>query len=213
MKSIFLFVFSILALGFFQRAWAQDEFEKVEVLDYPRYSLTDKFTFDLDLSFLPLDAYYKPMLLEGAVSYQLNDWISFEPARLGWAFYKHDTGLNNSIDNLLQQASPGTNQRVTRGPLKDLRFKASSAVFLNLLYSKSNFFNQAISYHYWQIGSAISYYDMKNESQYGLDLIMRVRFFLNDKTTFNIKGGHTLGFSSKAPKNITFLGVGFGVSF
>jgi len=191
---------------------AQDEFEAVEVLDSPRYSLTGKFTFDLDLTFLPLDGYVKPTMAEVAVSYQLNDFLAFEPLRVGYAFYNHDTGLKKSVDRAASVVA-GRNVETGESPLKDMRYHLGTAVFANLLYSKSNLFNTGIVYYYWQVGSGISYYDMDEKKQIGLDLQMRVRFFLNDRTTLNIRGGHTIGFKSDAPDNLTFLGVGVGLAF
>jgi hypothetical protein len=187
---------------------AADEFEKIEVLDKPRFTLKDKLTLDLDLSFLPLDAYYKPVLLEVAANYQFNDFFQLEALRFGLSLINFDTGFEKSIESII---APG--QRIEDQALKTLRYRVSSAGFFNLLYSKSNFFNSAVAYHYWQIGGGFSYYDMKIEKQMGLDLIMRVRFFLDERTTFNIRAGHTIGLNPNAPRNISFIGLGVGYAF
>jgi|GEM_PF-5092717 len=193
---------------------AQDEFEKVQVLDHPRYSLTHRFLVDAEFSFLPLDAYYKPIMLEVATSYQFSDWFSWEIARFGYAIYNYDTGLNNAIQAKIQQeANDPSIRTVTSTDLKNTKFKASSTAFLNLLYSKSNWFNQLVVYHYWQAGVGFSYYDLDQHKQLSMDLVLRARFFLNKHFMLNLRGGHSFGFSSKAPRNISFLGLGGGFAF
>jgi hypothetical protein len=190
---------------------AADDFEKIEVLDHPRYTLNNRFTLDVDLAFLPLDGYYKPLFLEAATSYQWDDFISWEILRAGYSLYNHDTGLKKGVQNAL--TASGSSGTIADSPLHDMRYHVSSAVFMNILYSKSNFFNDSVIYHYWQVGGGLSYYNMKKDYQVGIDLEMRVRFFLNEHTTLNIRGGHTIGTSSDVPDNITFLGVGVGLAF
>jgi hypothetical protein len=197
---------AILFLGINFSLQAQDEFESVRVLDNPRFSLTDRLVLDTEFSFFPLDGYYKPVFLEVAASYQWNDFISIEPVRFGYAIYNHDTGLKKAIE-------AKTSTVLADEPLKDMRFHVGTAGYVNLLYSKSNFFNSAVVYHYWQAGAGVSYYDLDKESQMGLDLMLRVRFFLNENLTLNVRGGHTIGFQSPAPKNMSFLGMGVGVAF
>ena len=202
------FVKLVGILGMISSAYAQSEFEEIEVLDRPRFTLTDKFTFDLDVTFLPLDAYYKPILLEGSISYQFTDWVAFEPIRFGYSVYNHDTGFTDSLKAI---APAGT--RIEDQKLKETKYKVGSSVFLNMLYSKSNWFNKLIAYHYWQIGAGFSYYELETEHQTALDLMMRVRFFLTESTTFNLRAGHSIGFSDKAPQNITFIGLGVGLAY
>jgi hypothetical protein len=185
-----------------------DEFENIEVLDKPRFTLKDKLTLDLDISFLPLDAYYKPILLEVAANYQFNDFFQLEALRVGLSLANVDTGFETSIESII---APG--QEIEEQALKTLKYRVSSAGFFNILYSKSNFFNSAVAYHYWQVGGGFSYYDMKKVDQIGLDLIMRVRFFINERTTFNIRAGHTIGLNPNAPRNISFIGLGVGYAF
>lgn len=203
-------VFLVSALVFFSQLplQAQDEFEKVQVLESPRYSLLDRFVIDADFTYLPLDAYYKPLVLEAAVSYQFHDLMTWEIGRFGYSLYNYDTGLEDSINNTLSPVS----QQVDEDELylKRLRFRGSSTFFLNVFYSKSNFFNKSITYHQWQIGAGPSFYDMKSENQLGLDFVLKVRFFLNNQFSLNIRGGHTIGFKSDVPKNITFLTLGAG---
>ena len=187
-----------------------DDFEKIEVLDKPRFTLKDKLTLDLDLTFLPLDAYYKPILLEVAANYQFTDFFQLEALRVGLSLLNHDTGLESGFESLIAAGKRIDDSQLV---LKDLVYKVSSSGFFNLLYSKSNFFNSAVAYHYWQVGGGFSYYGMKNASQIGLDVIMRVRFFINERTTFNIRAGHTIGVKPDAPRNISFIGLGVGYAF
>lgn len=203
---------SLVAIATESRVFAQDEFETVEVLDRPRYSLTDKIVLDVDLTFLPLDGYVKPIFAEVAASYQLNDFFTIEPVRFGYAFYNHDTGLKKSVERAAS-ASTGKSVSIEESALANMRYHLASSAYVNLLYSKSNLFNTGVVYHYWQLGGGVSYYDMDKKNQIGLDLEMRVRFFLNDRTTFNIRGGHTIGFKTDAPDNMTFLGLGVGFAF
>jgi len=63
------------------------------------------------------------------------------------------------------------------------------------------------------VGGGVTYYDMDDKNQIGLDLAMRVRFFLNERMTFNVRGGHTIGFKTDAPDNITYLSLGVGFAF
>lgn len=188
---------------------AQDEFEQVKVLDHPRYSLTDRVNLDADFTFLPLDGYYKPLLLEVAVSYQPVDWFSWEVARFGYSLVNIDSGLEGGINAL------ATPKRVADEDvlLKDMQMHFASTGYFNILYSKSNFFNQGVAYYYWQLGSGVSYYKMKHGKQIGTDIAMRVRFFLNDRFNLNLHGGDTIGFTSDGPKNIMFLGLGVGFAF
>ncbi len=201
----------LIALGSFLTVYAQDDFEKVQVLDHPRYTLLEKLVLDIDLNFLPLDGYVKPVFIEAAVSYQWSDFVAFEPVRIGYSLYNHDTGLRKSIEARLRQTAPTFS--LDESPLANMRFMAGSNVYFNLLYSKSNFFNKAVAYHYWQVGGGVIYYDMDNKKQIGADLAMRVRFFVSEKMTFNIRGGHSIGFNSDAPSNITHIGLGLGYAF
>lgn len=192
-------------------AFATDDFEKIQVLDHPRYTLNNRFTLDVDLTFLPLDGYYKPLMIEAATSYQWDDFFSLEILRVGYSLINHDTGLKKGIENSLRASGNGAT--IADSPLHDMRYHVSSAAFMNILYSKSNFFNDSVLYHYWQVGGGVSYYNMKDKYQVAIDLEMRVRFFLNENTTLNIRGGHSIGTSSDVPDNITFLGVGVGLAF
>ncbi len=206
MKSFILYLFALSPVF---SVVAQDEFEKVEVLDHPKYSLTGRFTLDLDFQYLPLDGYYKPLMAEAAVSFQPLDWFSWEILRGGYSLHNYDAGLASG----LLAANPTIEIPPGELKLKDMRYHLGSSGFINLLYSKSNWFNQAVVYHYWQIGSGFSYYDLKNVSQQAMDLTMRVRFFIDNRWIVNIRGGHSIGFNSDAPKNITFLSVGVGFAF
>lgn len=211
MKSILLKLgLSFFALSIFStQIQAQDEFEYVEVLDHPRYTLNDRLSFDAGFSFLPLDAYHKPMMFELAASYQFSDWIAIEIARFGYTIFNHDTGLNASVAQQIDPNNPNL-ENVSGQELEDLRFRAGSAAFLNLLYSKSNWFNTSIVYHYWQAGLGFSYWDMDKTSQTTADLLIRVRFFINNNFMFNFRVGHSIGFKSSAPKNISLIGLGGG---
>jgi len=209
-------VMSVIALNQLQ---AQDEFEKVEVLDHPRYSLTQRFNVDSELTFLPLDAYYKPLLVDLAASYQFNDFFSWEVIRGGLPIYKHNTKLNSQIESAVQKQTGDTGIVIVDDDrMKKLQYRVSSTGFLNLLYSKSNFFNKGVVYHYWQAGFGASYWDFKKGSkkaqkQYGVDLVLRARFFLSEQFMVNLRLAQTVGFNSKAPKNIISLGTGAGFAF
>ncbi len=216
MKTIFLMV-SILSVPIFSTHAEEpqkpaDEFEKTEVLDKPRYSLTNRFAFDLGLNFMPLDAFYKPILLEGAVSYQFSDWISWEIVRAGYSLHNVNTGLTGAVERQMTVAA-GTPQTLsTNQELKKMRYRVGSMVYFNLLYSKSNWFNKSIVYHYWQVGGGPMFYDMKKHHQMGAELALRVRFFINNTWLLDLRGGHTIGFR-KGPKQITSLGAGAGFAF
>lgn len=190
---------------------AQDEFERVEVLDNPRFSLTNRFNVDAEFNYYPLNAFYKPLMLSLAGSYQFNDFWSWEVVRGELSIHNYDTGLNDTITADLRSRT-GDNTLVSNsgGEFRDTKYKVSSSVFFNLLYSKSNFFNQAIVYHYWQIGSGIGFYDLGPEDQYSLDLTLRARFFINEHWLLNLRGGHSIGFNSDAPQSIVYLTVGGG---
>jgi hypothetical protein len=211
MKLQLILSIAVMSFCLVSPANAQDEFEQVKVLDHPRFSLTDRFNVDLDFTFLPLDAYYKPLLIEGAISYQPVDWFSWEIGRFGYSLTNINSGLESTINAL------ATPRRVNDEDLKlkELQYHAASIGYINLLYSKSNFFNQSIVYYYWQLGSGVSYYRMKHGDQLGLDVAMRVRFFINNHISINLHGGDTVGFKDKSsgPKNIMFLGLGAGFAF
>ncbi len=190
-----------------------DEFDRTQVLDKQRYSLTGRFVFDGGLTFLPLDAYYKPILLEGALSFQPFDWLAIELIRFGWSVHNYDTGLTNAIERKVS-ADTGTPYTLNSDQeLNDMRYRVGSAVYFNLLYSKSNWFNQAVVYHYWQAGVGGYYYDMKTKKQVAAELALRARFFINNHILLNIYGGHSFGFKSEAPRNIMSLGAGVGFAF
>lgn len=228
---VFVFTFSI-ALGFFgskpSDVFGQDEFERVQVLDNPRYSLNQRVHLDFELTYLPLDAYYKPVVADLALHYQFGDFLSWEVARFGYSITNYDTGLNatiasaanTQIDEIYrtQANDVPASQRlsvgaITNNDLKDFKFRAGSALFANLLYSKSNFFNRAVVYHYWQAGLGASYWDFDREKQYGIDFIIRARFFLTEHLMTNIRIAHFFGFNSDAPQNIMSLGLGGGYAF
>lgn len=208
-----LILLSVISAFAPQEAFAQDEFEKVEVLDFPRFSLTKRFTLDLDLTFLPLDAYYKPLLIDVAGSYQFNDWFTLEALRFGVSLLEHDTGLASAIQTETREAGAEFIVSPEDQRLREMQWRIGSAGMFNLLYSKSNWFNSSIVYHYWQAGAGMTYWGLDSKNQISLDLIVRARFFLNDTFTINIRGAHSIGFKSDAPQNITQLGVGTGIAF
>lgn len=204
----------LMMLAASSQTFAQDEFEKVEVLDHPRYTLNRRVVLDAEFSYLPLDAYFKPVLIDIAASYQFADFLTWEVVRAGFPIYKHDTGLNSQIENVVRdRTNDPTLELVTSKEMKDLRYKLGSTLFANLLYSKSNFFNRGVVYHYWQAGVGPSFWDFKSEKQYGADFVLRARFFLNENFMLNLRAVHTVGFSSKAPSNIIQLGIGGGFAF
>lgn len=209
-KLKWLSVLTGAALFVSMNAYAQDEFEEVKVLDHPKYSLTGRFSVDADIVYLPLDAYYKPILGEIAVSFQPVDWFSWEVGRFGYSLTNYDTGFYTIINNRLAGTGKEFDPNDPTLINKDLRFHASSTGYFNLLYSKSNFFNQAIVYHYWQLGTGVSYYDFKQKSQTALDIVLRARFFFHKHFMVQIRGGHSIGFNEDTPGNITFLGLGVG---
>lgn len=208
-KHLFSRICCILVLfGSAVPTMAQDEFEKVEVLDHPRYTLNDRFVLDLEISFLPLDAYYKPLNVETALSYQFTDFFTWEGVRVGYSLTNIDTGLKTAIE----RDNPGS--AVTSAlELGDFRYKVGTAGYVNLLYSKSNLFNRSIIYHYWQVGLGTTYYDFTDTSQVTADVNVRVRFFLTDYLTANVRVGQSFGFKSGAPKSITNVGLGVGFAF
>lgn len=218
-KSFGLIIFSLFCLNTFNLVYAQDEFERVEVLDHPRFSLNNRVVVDTEFSWLPLDAYYKPIVFELAGSYQFSNWFSWEIVRLGMSINNYDTKLNDQVASLvnseIERVSPGAEQftGTTSDDLKEFKYKVGSALFTNLLYSKSNFFNQAVVYHYWQAGAGMTYFDLDQEKQYTADLILRARFFISEHLVLNLRGGYSYGFNSKAPASIFFLGGGAGYAF
>lgn len=193
---------------------AQDD---VRVLEHPRYSLLDRVTLELSFTSMPLDAFYKPILVEVGASYQFHELFSWDIVRFGYSLGNLDTGLKKSIENEANQTlkSQGVtkNVRLEDGALKNMRFRVSSHGYANVLYSKSNLFNRTIVYHQWQIGTGFSYYDMDKKNQIALDLEARVRFFIDNKWLVNIHGGHSLGFKSGAPSNIMTIGAGLSYAF
>src|SRR5437868_4944948 len=96
-----LIVGGAFAVGLLSTARAQDEFEKVEVLDHPHYSLTKRISLGAEFTYLPLDAYYKPMLIEGTLSYQFTDFLSWEVGRFGYSLANYNTGLSANINQQL----------------------------------------------------------------------------------------------------------------
>lgn len=207
-KTLALFVFGSLiwaGVAAQESAPEQDEFQKIKVLEHPRYSLTDRFVFDVGFSYLPLDAYYKPALVEASVAYQPTDLFSWDMIRFGYKMYNQDTGLKASVE-------AQTGRTLIDPTIRTFKYRLASHGYLNLLYSKSNFFNMQTVYHQWQIGGGPSFYHMKH-NQYGVDLAFRVRFFVNDSFLLNLFGGHTIGFSSKAPRQILSFGLGGGFAF
>jgi len=159
-----------------------------------------------------LDAFYKPLLLDVGLQYQLSDLISFDILRFGYSAINLNTGLQTSIENEVTK-DIGRNVDLENRVFKDFRFRVSSDVYLNLLYSKSNFFNRKIVYHQWQVGGGLSYFDFKSKKQVAVDLAARVRFFIDNNWLFNINLGHSIGFNSGAPQQIMSIGIGGGFAF
>lgn len=212
-----LLTYTILSLGllpfFPKEIHAQDEFESVEVLDHPRFNLNRRFVLDAEMTFLPLDAFYKPLLLDAALSYQFLDWFNWEIVRGSFPIYTHDTGLNNQIKAAIEAETSQPYDVNTSEDIKEMKYKVGTAGIFNLLYSKSNFFNQAVVYHYWQAGIGFSFWDLDIEKQQTVDLILRARFFLNEHFMLNLRMAHSIGFNSDAPVNIIQLGGGAGFAF
>lgn len=200
-----------IAFGFIffvtQNLQAQDPYDRVEVLEERRYSLAGRFHFDLGLDALPLDAYAKPIAVEAAAAYSFNDLWTWEIARGGYSLIETDSGLESDIFKQTGASLP------EKPLMKSLRFFAGSMVYANLLYSKSNFFNQAIIYHQWSLGAGPIYYDLDRETQIGAEVAAKVRFFMGDHLSSYLRASYSYGFKSNAAKNIMHLGAGLGFAF
>jgi hypothetical protein len=184
-----------------------DEFDKVKVLEDRAYSRNKRFSLDVGVNNLPLDAYYKPVIVEAAGSYQFNDQLIWEFARAGYSIVNFNTGLEKDIrdrTSYLYDPPP---------VMKKARLVAGSTMYWNFLYGKSNFFNHRILYHQWQVGGGISYYDLTRKSQIAASLALKVNFFINNRYSIYLKGGHDIGLLSGAPRNISHLGIGSGYAF
>lgn len=224
MKRLFYSLHLLLIFVIFQDISAQDRFERVEVLDHPRFSLNKRVVLDADLTFLPVDAYYKPLITDVVLSYQFSNWVSWEVIRAGFPIHNFDSGLNGSFETIVNQevnsaynelGSDKTSnfQNVSGQDLKDFKYRLGSMMFLNLLYSKSNWFNRKTVYHYWQAGLGGSYYDFGDESQQTIDIALRARFFLTEHFIFNFRIAQSIGFNKKTVRQMTQLGTGFGFAF
>lgn len=230
-KSFKLLTFICAAIIVTQSLKAQDEFERVEVLDNPRYSLNHRFVVDGDLTYYPVDAFYKPITGDIAVSYQFHDFFSWEVVRFGYSLTNYDTKLNNTIAAVATNYADEQVKKVdstkdaeplegtTSEELKKFKFRVGSTAFFNLLYSKSNFFNLKTVYHYWQAGLGASYFDLgktsqgESKNQISLDLVLRARFFLNQHFMTNIRGGYSFGLKKDVPQQMVFLTGGVGYVF
>ena len=199
--------FSIVVLAFLGKfessLYAQDA---VKVVESYRYSLKDRVTIDFGVSSLPLDAFKKPLQVDLGVSYQFSDFFTWDVVNAGYTFLNFDTGLKSDIEDQ-------TEVEVDEGSIKDLSFRVSSRGYLNLLYSKSNWFNRGIVYHLWQVGTGATYFHMGKKKQIGADLVVRGRFFLSDHVTFNVTAGHSIGIRSSGPRGIMNVGLGFSYAF
>jgi len=183
---------------------AQDKYQDVKVVEDRHFSLTKRFFLDLDFSALPLDAYFKPLVVEGAIGYQFHDLWGWEVIRAGYSLSNFDTGLAKDIERDVD-AKP-------RLPsIENFRFKLASIPYVNLFYSKSNLLNLKVMYHQWQIGAGPSYYDMDGKNQFALDFVGRGRLLITEHVMLNLHVGYSLGFKSDASQHIMFLGVGAGV--
>ncbi len=217
--------FTLCLLVFSSPLIAQDRFERVEVLDHPRFSLNNRVVLDADLTFLPVDAYYKPLIADAVLSYQFSNWFSWEVVRAGFPIYNFDSGLNRSFESIVneevkkayeaagQPEEPVNFENVSGQDLKNFKYRIGSMMFLNLLYSKSNWFNRKTVYHYWQAGLGGSFYDFGKKSQQSIDVAIRARFFLTEHLIFNIRIAQSIGLKSSTTRNMTQLGTGFGFAF
>ena len=206
MKIIYsLLVFVAVSLSSLQAA--EDIFEKARVLDHPRYPVSEKWTASAGFSWLPLDPYFKPILLEAAVSYHFSDFYGWEIARAGFSIWNFDTGLEDSIE--IQ-----SNTTIQSGLyFNDAQFKVGTSGLVHLLYSKSNFLNRSIVYHYWTLGLGPSLVYCKNKNFLGLEASALVNFFLASQATLQLRGAYMLGFSGTQGINIVSLGAGGGWVF
>ena len=199
--------FAFVALAFLsQFEWSLSAQDAVKVVESYRYSLKDRVTIDFGVSSLPLDAFKKPLQVDLGVSYQFSDFFTWDVVNAGYTFLNFDTGLKNDIEDQ-------TEVEVDEGSVKDLSFRVSSRGYLNLLYSKSNWFNRGIVYHLWQIGTGATYFHMGKNKQIAGDVVVRGRFFLNDHVTFNVAAGHSIGIRSSGPRGIMNVGLGFSYAF
>lgn len=193
---------------------AQDHGGTVGVIDEHRYSLTGRFTLDLQLAMLPLDAFFKPLTVDAGLSYQLSDHFSWEFARFGYSFANQDSGLIGFIENNLEDHE-FEGDPITR----HTRYYASSQLYFNLLRGKSNLFNRAIIYHTLQVGGGPIYFNYKDDYQVGANASLKARFFISKMFSLISRAEHSYGFREDnstnryIPKNNTILGVGLGISF
>lgn len=192
----------------FEVASAQD---KVKVVESYRYSFQDRISLDVGISSLPLDAFRKPIQFDLGVSAQFSEFFTWDVLNVGVTLHNFDTGLKGKIEN--DASNTSSTVSVDEGSIKDLTLRFSTRGYLNLLYSKSNWFNRGIVYHLWQVGSGVSYFHMGNSKQVGIDLNIRGRFFIDDNVTFNVTAGHSIGLLNDAARGIMNVGLGFSYAF
>jgi hypothetical protein len=197
-----------ILIGGMSGASAQD---KVKVVESYRYSFQDRIALDVGFSSLPLDAFRKPLQFDLGISTQLSELFTWDLLNVGVTVFNFDTGLKSKIEDDASNSSSMVS--VDEGSIRDLSLRFSTRGYLNLLYSKSNWFNRGIVYHLWQVGSGVSYFHMGDSKQVAIDLNIRGRFFLNDDVTFNVTAGHSLGVLNGASRGIMNVGMGFSYAF
>lgn len=189
------------------QAQSDDVFERAQVLDNPRYPLQKRFMGDLGISWLPQDSFYKPIFVEATGTYSWSDFWGVE-ARAGYILTANGTGLQAQLEK-------ETGQKVeTEGVLyKDAQMKLGASALMHFFYSKSNFFNRAIVYHFWSLGLGPAFLKTEKKSQFGAEASLLVRVVLWERSMLNLRFAYMRGFQSGLAKDVISVGMGAGWLF
>jgi hypothetical protein len=206
-KKVFILL-SLAQIVFLGATTFADEYDKVKVLEDRQFNVDKKYSFHLGIEHLPMDAYYKPLVLDIGGSYRINDHFIWEVAHFGWSLSNLNTGLQKDIE------TQTNGYRYDPPPvMKKFRFDTGSKIYWDFLYGKSNFTNRKVIYHQWLLGGGFNYFYMTRKSQIAAEVSLKVNFFVSEHYSIFIRGAHNIGFLKGAPKNITVLGLGAGFSF
>lgn len=129
---------------------------------------------------LPLDAFYKSVILGVSYTQAYNSFLSWEVINAGYAF-NQDTNLKNDlVDNF--KVKP-------QGILDSAQYMLTSHLVYTPIYSKNLLFNQDVIYGEWSLvagGGALGYESGDIAALVGGGLI--ARFFKSERTSYKFDG-------------------------
>jgi outer membrane beta-barrel protein len=193
------------------RARADDDVDENKVATYAVQSRL--FRLGLELTgggaFLPLNAFSKGFVADGAVTWHFTNAWAWEIAQGGYVFANLDTGLRSQLIN---------NFGVQPTQLSTPDFLTSTNVVFTPFYGKLAGLNRTVNHVevFFPFGLALARYLNPGQFEEGLDIGLGLRWFVASHISLRLDARDYIlipGFSNVSVTNELWLGLGVSVAF